>query len=139
MLVCNSVCMITILHTGSSHIYTWSRYTVYSCNMRMTDYCRILDETFTFSNNFIYEEKTALRYTDVFINCSVSPTDAYTSWDFENTRITDIIGSKYSKNISGLTIHNVTEEDQGHYICFLGTANPPNATILLSVGCKLMD
>ena len=65
--------------------------------------------------------------------------DAITSWDFENTHITVTKGTKYSQNISGLTIHNVTEEDQGHYICFIGNIDPPNATILLSVVCKLMS
>ena len=45
----------------------------------MTDHCCILDATFNFSDNFIYEEITALRYTNVFINCSVNPIDAITS------------------------------------------------------------
>ena len=90
--------------------------------------------TFIFGSSFIYEEKTALHYSDVFINCSVEPSDAYTSWKFENTYIVN--NDKYSRNISGLTIHNVTEEDQGQYICFLGTLN---ATILLKVVRKLVS
>ena len=95
----------------------------------------ILDQQSTFisGSSFIYEEKNASRYTDVFLNCSVDPIDAHTSWKFENTCIVN--DDKYSQNNSGLTIHNVTEEDQGQYICFLGELN---ATILLNVICKLL-
>ena len=93
--------------------------------------------TFISGNGFVYEEKTALRYTDVFINCSVDPIDAYTSWEFKNTRIHHYDNDKYSLNNSGLIIHNVTAEDQGHYVCFLGNVDPINATILLNVICKL--
>ena len=67
----------------------------------------------------------------MFINCSTEPSDEHTFWEFENTHIVN--NSKYSLNNSGLTIHNVTEEDQGQYICFLGALN---ATILLNVTCK---
>ena len=95
---------------------------------------------FIFGIDFIYEEKVALHYTDVFINCSVEPIGAYTSWNFENIRISDFNNkNKYSQNISGLTIYNVTEEDQGNYICFLHTADSLNATIQLSVICKLLN
>ena len=96
-----------------------------------------LDATFTFGSGYIYEEKTALRYTDVFINCSVDPIDAYTFWYFKDTRIFN--DDKYSQNISGLTIYNVTEEDQGHYICFLGDVDPLDATIWLNIFCKLLN
>ena len=96
--------------------------------------------SFVFGSNYIYEERTALRYTDVFINCSVDPIDAHTSWDFENIPIFDLNNNhKYHQNNSGLTIYNVTEQDQGHYICFLGNIDPLNATILLDVVCKLTD
>ena len=78
-----------------------------------------------------------MRYTDVYINCSVDPIDAYTSWSFENTKIRN--NYKYIQNASGLIISNVTEEDQGHYICFLGNVDPLNATILLKVVCKLLS
>lgn len=96
----------------------------------------ILDATFTFSSGFIYEEKAALHYTDVFINCSVDPIDAYTSWKFEDTDILN--NDKYRQNNSGLTIYNATEEDQGHYICFLGDVDSLTATILLKIACKLL-
>ena len=92
---------------------------------------------FIFGNGFVYEEKTAWRYTDVFINCSVNSSDASTEWEFKNVRIYP--NDKYSLNNSGLTIHNVTAEDQGHYICFLGNVYPLNATILLKVVCKLLS
>ena len=93
-----------------------------------------LGSIFNFSSGFINEVKSGVRYTDVFLNCSVDPVDAYTSWEFENRRI--INNQKYNQNISGLTIHNVTKEDQGHYVCFLGHIDPPNATILLNVICE---
>ena len=93
-----------------------------------------LGPTFAFSSDFIQEEKTALLFNDVFLNCSVDPMGVYTSWEFKNRHI--INNHKYNQNTSGLTIHNVTKEDQGHYICFLGHIDPPNATILLSVICK---
>ena len=106
--------------------------------MLCSNYCNFSGSSFVFGSNYIYEEKTALRYTDVFINCSVDPIDASTSWDFENIRINDLNNNdKYSQNISGLTIYNVTEQDQGHYICFLDSIDPLNATILLDVVCKL--
>ena len=96
---------------------------------------RILDKkaTFIFGSSFIYEEKTVSHHTDVFINCSVEPSDEHTFWEFKNTHIYN--NNKYSLNISGLTIHNVTEEDKGQYICFLHTLN---ATILLNVFRKLL-
>ena len=103
-----------------------------------TNLYNILEASFVFGNNYVYEERTALRYTDVFINCSVDPNDAYTSWDFDNIRISDYNNDvKYIQNNSGLNILNVTEEDQGHYICFLGNVDPLNATILLNIVCKL--
>ena len=89
--------------------------------------------TFIFGNGYIYE-KTTRRYTDVFINCSSDPVDAAKSWDFENVQIYS--NDKYKQNISGLTILNVTGEDQGHYICSLGNVDSINATILLNVICK---
>ena len=94
-----------------------------------------LGPTFAFSSGFIYEEKTALLFTDVFFNCSVDPIGVYTSWEFNNKHI--INNHKYNQSISGLTIHNVTEEDQGHYICFIGHFDPLNATTSLNVVCKL--
>ena len=91
--------------------------------------------SFIYGSGYIYEEKTALRYTDVFINCSVNPIDAYTSWYFEDTHILN--SNKYSQNISGLMIYNITEEDQGNYICFLGDLDPLSATIRVNIVCKL--
>ena len=95
-----------------------------------------LDATFTFGSGYIYEVQTALRYTDVFINCSVDSVGAYTSWEFEDTDILN--NDKYRQNNSGLTIYSVTEEDQGHYICFLGDVDSSTATILLKIVCKLL-
>ena len=89
---------------------------------------------FIFGNGYIYEEKTAQRYTDVFINCSSDPIDVAKSWVFGNSHIDN--DSKHSPNNSGLTIHNVTGEDQGYYICYLGHVDAVNATILLNVICK---
>jgi len=99
---------------------------------------------FDFGGNFIFEERTALRHTDVFINCSVDPNDTPTLWYFEDidTHISDLNKTdkyQYIQNISGLTIHNVTEKNQGHYICILGQGEPINATILLKVVCELLN
>jgi len=44
---------------------------------------------------------------------------------------------KYIQNCTGLTIYNVTEDDQGNYICLVGNTEPLNATISLSVMCKI--
>ena len=93
---------------------------------------------FVSGRDYSYEERTALRYTDVFINCSVDPIDAHTSWEFESAPIF-YSNDKYSKNNSGLTIHNFSEEDQGRYRCILGHVDPLNATILLNIVCKLLN
>ena len=44
---------------------------------------------------------------------------------------------KYIQNHTGLIIYNITEEDQGNYICLIGNTEPLNATISLSVMCKI--
>ena len=81
-----------------------------------------------------YEEKTTQCYTDVFINCSSVPIDAVKVWEFGNSHIYN--DNKYTQNNSGLTIHNVTGEDQGYYICYLDHIDLINATILLNIVCK---
>ena len=44
--------------------------------------------------------------------------------------------NKYLKNSSGLTIYNVTNEDEGQYVCVVGNVNPLEAFISLTVTCK---
>ena len=39
-------------------------------------------------------------------------------------------------NSSGMTIYNVTSDDEGHYVCIIGTINPLEAFISLNVTCK---
>ena len=41
--------------------------------------------------------------------------------------------NKYATNDSGLTIYNVTNDDQGLYVCMV---DPLKAFILLNVTCK---
>jgi len=102
---------------------------------------------FIYSSSSTYHYKeAALRHQDKFINCSVELHDLTYSiqWDHKNDFLypTDKNGSpnetiKYSQNHTGLTIHNVTEDDEGNYGCLVGNAGILKATILLSVVCKI--
>ena len=100
------------------------------------------------SPNYYYKV-TALRHQDKFINCSVELHNLSFSilWKHKNELLPTNYDSnghqnntesiKYSQNRSGLTIHNVTEDDQGSYCCLVGNTNPLNATISLHVVCKI--
>ena len=80
---------------------------------------------------------TALRYHDKHINCSVELHDDLSiQWEHEDYLLSTANNANYSQNSTGLTIHNVTENDQGSYSCLVGNVNSLNATILLSVVCK---
>jgi len=45
--------------------------------------------------------------------------------------------NKYEISSSGLTIYNVTDDDEGQYVCLVGNANPLTAFISLVVTCKV--
>jgi len=101
------------------------------------------------SNSRYYHKETALRHQDKFINCSVELHNVPLSiqWEYKNDLLplncnlygrrnnTKLI--KYSQNCTGLTIHNVTEDDQGNYTCLVGNIDPLNAIISLNVVCKI--
>ena len=59
--------------------------------------------------------------SDVFINCSVNYGTAYniTSWLFDYETLLINQTSRFSQNTLGLTIHNVTELDEGTYTCYV--------------------
>ena len=76
-----------------------------------------------FSNDTVlFEERFALLGSDVFINCSVNYGTEYniTSWLFDNEPLLINQTSRFSQNTSGLIIYNVTELDEGDYICYVG-------------------
>ena len=84
------------------------------------------------SSNRLYDIKSALRYHNTFINCSILPADAFKIWKYRNATISN--SDKYTKNDSGLMIHNVTDNDEGQYVCT--TLTLLQAFINLSVHCK---
>ena len=58
----------------------------------------------------------------MFINCSVNYGTEYniTSWLFDHEPLLINETSRFSQNTSGLIIYNVTELDEGSYICYVG-------------------
>ena len=92
--------------------------------------------TFIFSNkSYLLEEKTVLRRSSVFINCSVDYGTEYNSatWVLDNEPVWVNKTTKYTQNATGLFIYDVTVEDQGNYVCFVG---PLTVDILVYVICK---
>lgn len=90
----------------------------------------------------MYENKTALRYHDIFLNCSINPDSIIsTLWEYGPNRslLYTRNKNKYTRNHTGLTIHNVTKDDEGQYVCLVGNVNPLEAFILLTVSCKHVD
>ena len=69
------------------------------------------------SSSHLYEVKTALRYHDTFINCSILPANTQVIWKYRNTPLNTRNSDKYMKNSSGLIIYNVTDDDEGEYVC----------------------
>ena len=85
----------------------------------------------------LYEAKTALRYHDTFINCSVlSTTNVHVIWKYKNVRVNISNTDKYTKNSSGLIIHNVTHDDEGQYVCLI-FRSILKAYITVNVTCKI--
>ena len=85
----------------------------------------------------LYEAKTALQYHDTFINCSVlSTTNVHVIWQYRNALVNISNIDKYTKNSSGLIIHNVTDDDEGQYVCLV--VQPTlKAYITVNVNCKI--
>ena len=101
-------------------------------------YCLTVDPYFIYGNSPLYESKTVLRYHDVFLNCSVNPPDRKISWEFNHSRLDIRDMNKYAKNNTGLTIYNVTDDDQGVYVCLVGNVSPLEAFISLNIIGKLL-
>ena len=70
----------------------------------------------------LFEDRYILPGSDVFINCSVNFGTEYniTSWLFDHEPLLINQTSRFSQNTSGLIIYNVTELDEGEYICYVG-------------------
>ena len=82
----------------------------------------VVPPTFVFGNgSVLFEERITLLGSDVFINCSVNYGTEYniTSWLFNYEPLLINQTSKYSQNTSGLTVYNVTESNEGYYICYV--------------------
>ena len=101
-------------------------------------YFHIVGSSFVYSSNQrIYEEKSALLYSDKFINCSVEPMSTSVNWKHNNITFYPNSNPNYSQNSSGLIIHNVTKQSQGVYTCIVGNWNPLKAYILLRIDCEI--
>ena len=100
--------------------------------------CLTVDPYFIYGSSQLFENKTALHYHDIFLNCSVYPASTKVAWEFGLNHILLNINNKnkYAKNSSGLTIYNVTSDDAGLYVCVVGNVNPLEASISLTVTCK---
>ena len=73
---------------------------------------------------------------DVFLNCSVdygTEPDNITVWTLDGELLWINDTSKYNVNTSGLTVYNVTVEDQGNYSCHV---HHLTAVTFLHVVCK---
>ena len=106
--------------------------------MYMDMICLAVDPYFIYGSSPLHENKTTLRYHNIFLNCSVYPANINVVWEFgpNHDLLDTTIENKYSKNSSGLTIYNVTNEDEGQYVCVVGNVNPLEALISLTVTCK---
>ena len=83
----------------------------------------------------MFEVKTALRFNDTFINCSVHPANTLVSWKYRDILLSNN-SDKYTQNSSGLIVHNVTNDDEGQYVCSIDQRK--KAFISLKVVCKLL-
>ena len=68
-------------------------------------------------SNLLPTVLTILRYNDLFIKCS-----ANVLWKNRNASLNTSYSDKYTQNSSGLIIHNVTNEDEGQYVCSIFTS-----------------
>ena len=97
----------------------------------------IVHPTFKFSiQSFIFNERDVLLESDVFLNCSVDygkEPENITVWTLNGEVLWINDTSKYSVNKSGLTVYNVTMEDQGNYSCHV---HHLTAVTFLHVVCK---
>ena len=80
-----------------------------------------VDPTFVFSNqSYMLKERDVLLESDVFLNCSVNygtQPNNITIWILDGELVWINETTKYNVNASGLTVYNVTAEDEGNYTC----------------------
>ena len=82
-------------------------------------------------NNLLPTVLTILCYNDLFIKCS-----ANALWKHRNAYLNTSNSDKYTKRSSGLIIHNVTNKDEGQYVCL--TLTPTLLTYAtVNVICKI--
>ena len=82
------------------------------------------------------KERDALLESDIFLNCSVdygTQPNNITTWTLDGELVWINETTKYNVNTSGLTIYNVTAEDEGNYTCHVQQLT---AVTFLHVVCK---
>ena len=96
-----------------------------------------VDPSFVFSSqSYMLKERNALLESDIFLNCSVdygTQPNNITKWRLDGELVWINETTKYNVNTSGLTIYNVTAEDEGNYTCLV---HHLTAVKLLHVVCK---
>ena len=128
---------INVLKYHKSNFYTNSIGYVNSITkvLNLILLCFTVNATFMYSSSLqLHEVKTTLRYHDIFMNCSVLPTETFVIWKFKESSLNASSNNKYTQNSSGLIIHNVTNDDEGQYVCLFDQTK--KAYISLDVICK---
>ena len=69
----------------------------------------------------------------MFFNCLLNYDNSVTVWTLDGELVWINETFKYSVNTSGLTVYNVTAEDEGNYTCHV---NDLSANTRLHVVCK---
>jgi len=96
-----------------------------------------VDPSFVFSSQSnMFKERDALLDSDIFLNCSVdygTQPNNITKWKLDGELVWINETTKYNVNTSGLTIYNVTAEDEGNYTCLVQQLL---AVTFLHVACK---
>ena len=86
----------------------------------------------------MFEQKVTSLGSDLFLNCSVdygTEPDNITVWTLDDELLWINETWKYNVNTTGLTVYNVTAEDEGNYTCHV---HQLTANIFLNVVCKLI-
>ena len=102
-------------------------------------YCSVIAVTGTFT---VYEERIALCGFDLLISCSVnvslnqSSTIAWANLYYYTSMMLASETQKYTINATELTIHNITVEDEGEYVCYSEELAIVYAVMDIIVACK---
>ena len=87
----------------------------------------------------VREEKMVSRGHDVLINCSVDVSVEQNNTIVWGNVFTEMVISeslKYSINTTELSIHNITVEDEGDYICYSEELAIVHTITDITVTCK---